>query len=394
MSQEQERVIRNTPLHEDDLSSRNYHQVLTKTRIEELLSSTTSIDWSFVIFLLKELDISSADESRCSLEDDPMGRLLLSKLLTQKAPIQVLQAVFRAYPDCVMHNPAAFFTASHYGASSEVLAEMMRHALRCHFCSTIRENECPYPFIVSDLMSPEAVQALLQVFPQGVLQKSTFLSGYSPLDYLIRSPEMMESLDAKFWRKLKLMLVAAECCTSQVVEARNVSLSPAHVLLKRLLSYPDIFDDVKVGRRALRLLQQLTMSDRWIFEKPDSDGVYPLHLALSHECRAHNQPGRIIGRELIKILLEAFPRAAEYMLNHRLPIHIAIENGWPCHDLLLALYPEALNTQDSKSDLLPFQTAALMVDSASPGLDITFELLRANPNHVRPTEFARVSAQA
>lgn len=152
-----------------------------------------------------------------------------------------------------------------------------------------------------------------------------------------------------------------------------------------------------VARRALWLLQQLSLSDRWVFEKPNLYGVYPLHLVLTHECKAQTQSGRVVGRELIKILLRACPQSAKYKVNHRLAIHMAVENGWPCHDLLLSLYPEALNAPDSKSDLLPFQTAAVMEDATSSGLDITFELLRANPNHIKPLQtakFARVSARA
>lgn len=221
-------------------------QAETKTRIENLLSASCPIDWNLVHSLLKQLKISTADESRCSLEDDPMGRLLLGTLLAQKAPLQVLQAVLHAFPDCVMHNPAAFFTACHFGASSEMLAEMMRYALRCQRLTDV-ENDCPYPWIVSDLLTVEGVQALLEVFPQGVLQKSKFLSGYSPLDYFLRSPALSEKqcFDAKLWSKFKLVLVATECCTSPASQTPRVSLSPAHVLLTRLMSFPGMFHDIQ-----------------------------------------------------------------------------------------------------------------------------------------------------
>jgi hypothetical protein len=217
------------------------HQVITKTRVEALLSTSGPIDWNLLDSLLTQLKISTADESRCSNEDDPMGRLLLGRILSQQAPLPALQAVLRAFPDCLMHNPAAFFTACHFGASSEIVATMMRHTLRfASRYSTNGENDCPYPWIVSDLMTVEAVQALLEVFPQGVLQKSSLLFGYSPLDYFLRSPGMIEKqcFNPKLWSKFKLVLVAAECCTSSAFQTQNVGLSPAHVLLKRLLSYP------------------------------------------------------------------------------------------------------------------------------------------------------------
>ena len=108
----------------------------------------------------------------------------------------------------------------------------------------------------------------------------------------------------------------------------------------------------------------------------------------------------MIARELVKILIEADPCCAKCACNGRLALHMAIENGWPCHDLLLAVYPEALDMKDPRTELFPFQTSATVggyycndgaTNKTSPAaaaemvdirdLDVTYELLRANPTH-------------
>jgi hypothetical protein len=136
---------------------------------------------------------------------------------------------------------------------------------------------------------------------------------------------------------------------------------------------------VERARHVLWLLQQLRLCDRWVFEKTSSDGLYPLHYVLSHKC-TENQSGLVPSRELVKLLLAAHPASARHTLKGRLPIHVAVENGWPCHDLLLSVYPEALDARDPATGFVPFQAAANS-DGSGLSLDVTFELFRANPVH-------------
>lgn len=127
------------------------------------------------------------------------------------------------------------------------------------------------------------------------------------------------------------------------------------------------------------MLRQLRCTDRWVFEKPSSDGLYPLHYVLNHKC-TEDKAGLVASRELIKTLLSAHPTSARHpALGGRLPIHLAVENGWPCHDLLLSVYPEALGVPDPVTGLLPFQSAASSHAVSDLSLDVTFELFRANP---------------
>ncbi|KAL3942320.1 MAG: hypothetical protein SGBAC_003454 [Bacillariaceae sp.] len=280
---------------------------------------------------------------------------------------------------------------------------MMKHALSCRDPS---DSECPFPWILSDLVTVSAAQAILEIYPQGVIQPSPMLSGNATLlDYLVRSSDLRkhQSVNSDLWTKFKLILVSAECSQKANCTAckKNGTLSPAHVLLKRVLSYPDFFENVSVARNAIWLLNQLASTDAWIFQKPDPKGIYPLHVVLHQTCTTLHHTGKVIARELVKTLLQVHPQSARCLLHQRLPIHWAVEHNWPCHDLLLAVYPEALSIQDSTSELYPFQIAAASVSTRATApqntpckqaeknvsfvssLDITFELLRANPSHVQ-----------
>lgn len=153
-----------------------------------------------------------------------------------------------------------------------------------------------------------------------------------------------------------------------------------HDLVCVLGSKIDFWGTPERTRHVLWLLHQLRWTDHWVFEKRSADGRYPLHHVLSHKCTT-NPSGLPAARELIKLLVEAHPASASHSFEGRLPLHMALENGWPCHDLLLAAYPDALDSQDVESELYPFQAAAHQVSSSPMALDVTFELLRANPNH-------------
>jgi hypothetical protein len=99
----------------------------------------------------------------------------------------------------------------------------------------------------------------------------------------------------------------------------------------------------------------------------------------------------------VKILLAANPSSARYCLKGRLPIHVAVENGWPCHDLLLSVYPEALDIRDPATGFVPFQAAASSGGnsvSGLPSLDVTFELFRANPMYAASQHESRLEISA
>jgi hypothetical protein len=140
--------------------------------------------------------------------------------------------------------------------------------------------------------------------------------------------------------------------------------------------------------------------------------MIPLHFLISQKLdlgippkvSTSSQPvGLVVARELCKVIIAGYPEAVRQPLtieSHRqtlLPLHKAIENGWPCHDLMLSVFPESLEIADPRTGLFPFQIAASQCNvtaktdkesqqqdmSLSPvshiGLSVTFELLRSNP---------------
>jgi len=242
-------------------------------------------------------------------------------------------------------------------------------------------GKCPYPWILSNHISADGAKAMLKVYPQGVLQPSSCLSSLCPLDFFLMSPEMIKQrdFDKNIWTKFKLMLVAAECVADDRRCKEHNGLSPVRVILQRILSRPGCLDNMERARHILWLLQQLRRTDQWVFEKPSSDGLYPLQYVLGHEC-TQDKNGLVASRELVKLLISAHPDSARLPFsNGSLPIHVAVANGWPCHDLLLAVYPKALDIVDPVTGLVPFQAAATSDAVPVLSLDVTFELFRANP---------------
>jgi len=210
-----------------------------KRRIEHKLSRLP-IDWDSLNPLLTSLEPSTAQWT--SKEDDPMGRLLLGRVLSSQAPLNVVETVLTVFPDCLMYNPAAFFMACrHYKTNQSVLVAMVKHSLSSRDPS---DSECPFPWILSDLVTVSAAQAMLEIYPQGVLEPSPMLSGKTLIDYLVRSSELQKhEVNSNLWTKFKLILVSAECSQkANCTACKNFGiLSPAHVLLKRILSYPGMY---------------------------------------------------------------------------------------------------------------------------------------------------------
>jgi hypothetical protein len=406
------------------LPSRDEEERLCKSAIRLLLSqeqTAVATNWDVINGLLKKLPVAtrSCNTTRCSVEqEDPMGRLLLGSLLSKNPPLTSVMYALQAFPDALHHNPAAFFTACR-DASPQTLGLMMRHYCTTHTTSSnSNSSECPYPWILSRHVSLEGAQALLDANPQGVLNPCPSLSGFSLVDYFLLSSDMMEQrnvFDILLWNKFKLILLAASFCDNQTSRSsRSASpepqLSPVHVILKRILSSRDFLTNHKnQAPHVLWLLHQLRWTDQWVFEKQDIDGNYPLQFVLSHPCNTTNVVQEHQGsssccvpvaRELVKILIEAHPESVRHVSTNmdggRLALHMAVEQNWPCHDLLLSVFPEALQMVDPKTELFPFQTAAARAAAAGvkeqppqqpykatasfcESLDVTYELLRANP---------------
>lgn len=361
----------------NELPSPSLLELAVETLREELGRQRGLTDWSAVDYLLRAFSGSAGPLLDASL---------VSAILSRIPPTKTIDGMLDVYSRGKMeyHPGVAFHRACRSGdeATMKVLSRSLRD------CADDGGGECPYPWILSHGVSTEGMKALLEAYPQGILQPSRYLSSFCPLDFFLMSSEMTSkrSFDANLWNKFKLMLIAAACCEGerfrgecQLKDAAGGFL-PVHMILKRILSRHDFLEDAERARHVLWLLDQIRQSDGWVFERESRDGLYPLHFVLGHRCGGSHSD-LAASRALVMLLLAACPSSARHPAwGGRLPIHIAIENGWPCHDLLLSLYPEALETRDPATGLLPFQTAAANAGVASGlALDVTFELFRANP---------------
>jgi hypothetical protein len=212
-----------------------------KSKLEDYLRVSENIDWNVVNCLLQELSIviSCDDLSFTSTKGDPLGRSLVNVLLVRNPPSDVLDAMLRVFPESLKHNPVAFFSACRY-STPKIIAQMTTHLVtQTDVCCP--GNECPYPWILSDQVTAEGAKAMLQVYPQGVLQTSSCLLSLCPLDFFLMSPVMVQQRDfnRSVWTKFKLMLVAADYSSARNTQKdQEKGLAPVHVILKRVLSRP------------------------------------------------------------------------------------------------------------------------------------------------------------
>mmetsp|Transcript_41751 Transcript_41751/g.100190 ORF Transcript_41751/g.100190 Transcript_41751/m.100190 type:complete len:598 (+) Transcript_41751:228-2021(+) len=373
-----------------------------------------------------DLDQEDHGNQRDDIDDcpvDPDGRQLVCKLLSCDPPLYTVQ-LFLSVPifqRSLHQNPAAFFTVSRFCLEPNhvqaMTKYMMGHIVATH-SSCPKSNICPYPWLLSSHISVQVTRAILETVPNGVWLRMSSTTPYGLLDHFLWSDQMVarREWDFDLWMKFKLVLVAAECRyiddSNPGCNTKN-TFSPIRIILERILAKNDFFHDLPLAQHVLWLLHHLRGFDRWIFSKPSSkDGLLPLHFLVSHKLNSlvpssksmemkvdqtdtDSPPvGLVIARELCKVVIAGFPEATKQPMEklrsgqHVLPLHNAIENGWPCHDLMLSVFPESLEIADPRTGLFPFQTAAACSsDDAKDGedhhrqmaLNVTFELLRSSP---------------
>jgi len=152
--------------------------------------------------------------------------------------------------------------------------------------------------------------------------------------------------------------------------------------------------------------------------KFDEAGDLPLHVAAkcpTHKIlfvasspviatsKQHNTND--VNTNVLEMLIEKFPSACQIPNKEKnLALHLAIKTGKRRKDgidLICKSYPNSINMTDSKTKLNPFLLAACGTNgnndcnsdapkpNKSSSLDLTFELLRANPNHIKRGDIKR-----
>uniref|UniRef100_A0A6U3Q3Y1 Uncharacterized protein n=1 Tax=Ditylum brightwellii TaxID=49249 RepID=A0A6U3Q3Y1_9STRA len=89
----------------------------------------------------------------------------------------------------------------------------------------------------------------------------------------------------------------------------------------------------------------------------NENGDLLLHIVLSGPYHARFA---ITGaRKIVKYFLRRYPKAVSIPNGAgKLPLHLALENKWPCHDILMSACPPAVETRDVTSHFYPYQIAA------------------------------------
>mmetsp|Transcript_18515 Transcript_18515/g.26151 ORF Transcript_18515/g.26151 Transcript_18515/m.26151 type:complete len:396 (-) Transcript_18515:229-1416(-) len=331
---------------------------------------------------------ANRDLSEC----DSMGRSLILEVIKKDPPNDILEDILSIYPQCLTLNISAFFVACKH-ASQDVQRFLIQHVVYQ------KQDSCPYPWIVFESVTEEGARLLLEKFPQGVLQGVTDNARIEcPLDTMLFSPVFTESRspDNQWWQKLKLMLMVAEYGTVSSTSERKHH--PIHILLDRVLENPNFFTKPKVAQHVISVLRFIQETEPDEFRKRDEDGNYPLHTLV--KCKVPSKSSRKsdvcieAAKKLILLFIQAHPVAAGASTGDgRLPLTLAIENGWPYHDELLKAAPDVLQVRDKKTKLFPFQTAACAASTRKytkksrkrcfDELDLTFTLLLQDPMQAR-----------
>jgi hypothetical protein len=353
-------------------------------------SSYRGVNWEkFKQILTTQYTLDEEGNAQENLPScDSMGRSLIIEVLKKDPPKDVLEAIVHVYPKCLTLNISAFFIACKH-ASHDALRFLIKHVVYQ------QQDSCPYPWVVFDSVTERGARILFEELPQGVLQKATDGARTDcPLDTMLFSPIFTESKspDNQWWQKLKLMLMVAEHGT--LINPNGCIYHPVHVLLHRLITNSTFFTKPKITHHIISILRYIQKNEPYEFHKEDNNGNYPLHVLVKN--KVSTKGGRMsdvcteAAKKLILLLVQACPLAAgESTGDHRLPLTLAIENGWPYHDELLKAAPDVLQIRDKKTKLFPFQTAACAASARKytkksrkrcfDELDLTFTLLLEDP---------------
>jgi hypothetical protein len=342
--------------------------------------ASNNLNWNFVKSTLANLPVASEESTRGSLKDDPMGRSLLVDLLSKDPSIDVIEACLRAFPDSLVMNVSAYFMASQC-RDLNIIRSMIRYQKRQAL------DTCPYPWIGMSHVPIKAAEAIIEEYPQGVLEPC-FGSKYCLLDRTLFAPDDLQRRQpaGSWFEKLILMLKSAELVTRN---DKSTTFHPIHTLIRRIMTRSEFFKKRSVAQHCVWLLYQLRLKYPSLFRIVDGNGDAPIHVLLKSPCLVG--PGSAYAQDFIAILVDAYGTSASLVTREgRLPLHLGLANGWPCHEILLRAAPHSLHRRDPVTFLCPFQLAACAKPirrksskrartETSGDLDVIYSLLRQDP---------------
>jgi len=286
---------------------------------------------------------------------DESGAHLLQSVLRTDPPCEVLREILKRYPkSCV--NMDSFYAACQH-ASDDVVQLIMRQTMKARKTEGISWGMLA--FLGDARIRINHAQFLLQCAPEAVIDPMHGMFGISPLDRMM-SGAFIHGEYGEWVGKLKLAIFTAErgrlmtsstgigtdagtgtgTDTDTTTPTEEQEFRPFHSIVKRLVS-PD-FMGIQFG--ASSFVHSLTAcveseTDNPPFHQMDERGNLPLHVVLQKHC--HTNLGTKGERKLIKFLLHAHSESAMIPdASGRLPIHLAVENGWPVYDIIANACPQ------------------------------------------------------
>jgi hypothetical protein len=107
-------------------------------------------------------------------------------------------------------------------------------------------------------------------------------------------------------------------------------------------------DDSSFG--FLPIIEAMLENDPTQFGERDRQGRFPLNVLVESRC----PPQLYHSKKIIQLLVKMHPRAAS--ISHRegrLPLYLALENGWPFKPIMVAAM-HAISTRDVLTRMYPF----------------------------------------
>ena len=344
----------------------------------KLVVSPSSDLWDLVVDLDWPRVIEHATEFPHDAEwtDGHWHETPLYSACQNNPPLEVIQALVRAYPNALM-------------------------------CPTRGNHDLPIHIACRYQLSGPILEELLRRYPETALEQTRW--GRTPImalwEFRQKSGDHDEDyLDDELWKKVIVLLKAvarfrqlARCpyespnrrknrfrCMNSDTEQYNTDSSEDTSELEIVHAAVSLGS---LSCPALILERSLSNFPEQVFRRDQSE-LLPLHVAVGPSTWNASTRRQYKPREhdFIQLLLGAYPEAARepnHHDNHRCPLHSAVCNrhtwdgGVEC---LFRAAPEVVLKLDPVTKLYPFQLAAIPIRDNKVDLDTIYMLLRSHPD--------------
>jgi hypothetical protein len=310
---------------------------------------------------------------------------LLHKVIPLNPPLEALQKVIDADKEalrischCIYGMPSSFTplgVACKSMAPLEVVQLILRESLGNTESSPGRPQKRQMHgdppeqahtdfFVTTDFglpsMSLDYMRALLEVYPQGLLEQCSTRRNYSYIElFFLRNHRSKDRSAPDYREKLYLVLrVTVRGTVKDNVQASNFLVLHAFLqMLSRVGPFIACCDRYRKHHYfSFHVLKHIKEKAPEQFRLRDGDGSLPLHIAVRNEHSCDHIHNESYSSEIIEFLLKEYPESAGLPDGQgRLPLHLAVETGLPCYEIIANAEPRALQTRCIVTHMYPFQ---------------------------------------